>query len=422
MLFQKDYIKKSLYWLFDYLFSFLKWLAAASFIGVVGGLVGAAFHFCIEWVTRFREANGWMLYLLPFSGLLIVFLYHRAGLRKDGGTNLVLDSIHTEKHVPFRMAPLIFTGTVLTHLCGGSAGREGAALQIGGSIGSALGKLCNFDEKDRHVLVMCGMSAVFTAMFGTPITATIFSMEVVSVGIVYYSAFVPCIISAAVAYAVTGNMGIEATRYRVDITYELAFGVCVKVILLAIGCGVVSILFCVLLHQVAHFTKDKLKNDYVRIFTGGCAVILMSLLVGNDHYNGAGTQMIQDALHGSVPAPAFLLKILFTAVTIGVGFKGGEIVPTLFIGATFGNLMGPLLGLDPGFTAAIGMVAMFCGVVNCPIASLMLGVEIFGRSDILLLAIACGISYVFSGYYSLYSSQKIMYSKTKPEYINRKTQ
>lgn len=421
MFIQKNFLKKNLYWLGDYVFGFLKWLAASTVIGVVGGLIGAVFHFCIEWVTDFREAHEWILYLLPFAGLLIVFLYHRAGIRKDGGTNLVLESIHTEKHVPFRMAPLIFTGTILTHLCGGSAGREGAALQIGGSIGSTLGELLHFDEKDKHVLVMCGMSAVFTAMFGTPITATIFSMEVVSVGILYYSAFVPCIISAAVAYAVTGNIGIQATRFRVDITYALSLDIFVKIIVLAIACGIVSVLFCVLLHQAAHFSREKLKNDYVRIFTGGCALIVMTLLVGNDFYNGAGTQIIQNALHADVPDLAFLFKILFTAVTIGVGFKGGEIVPTLFIGATFGNLMGPLLGLDPGFTAAVAMVAVFCGVVNCPIASLMLGVEIFGRSDILLLAIACGISYVFSGYYSLYSSQKIMYSKIRPEYINRKT-
>ncbi|NLL79930.1 MAG: chloride channel protein [Clostridiales bacterium] len=411
---------KTLQWLGIYVMNFLKWLMMATVIGIIGGLVGTLFHECIEKVTVFRQGHGWMIYLLPFAGLLIVFLYHRAEIRNDRGTNLVLDSVHTKQHVPFRMAPLIFVGTVLTHLCGGSAGREGAALQIGGSIGSTLGALVRFDEKDRHVLVMCGMSAVFAAMFGTPLTAAIFSMEVVSVGIVYYSAFVPCIISATVAYGLTSYMGVNATRYTINIAYTLSPVICLKVIGLAMLCGLVGILFCVALHQTAHFAKEKLQNDYVRVFVGGVLIILLTLFVGNDAYNGAGTAMIQRALHGEVPPTAFLWKIVFTAITIGTGYKGGEIVPTLFIGATFGSFAGPLLGIDPSYAAALCMVAMFCAVVNCPIASVLLGLEMFGRTDMLLFAIACGVSYVFSGYYSLYSSQKILYAKTRPEYINKK--
>lgn len=403
-----------------YLMNFMKWLVVASVIGLIGGLTGAVFHECIGLVTEVREEHFWMIFLLPIAGLLIVFLYHRAGLRNDRGTNLVLDSIHTEQHVPFRMAPLIFVGTILTHLCGGSAGREGAALQIGGSIGSTLGGILHFNEKDRHVLVMCGMSAVFTAMFGTPLTATVFSMEVVSVGIVYYSAFVPCIISATVAYGLTSYMGVIATRYTIDIGYTLSFGICLKIILLAMLCGLIGILFCVMLHKTAHFSREKLPNDYVRAFVGGVIIILLTFLVGSSDYNGAGTALIQRALHGQVAADAFLWKIIFTAVTIGMGYKGGEIVPTLAIGAVFGSFAGPLLGVDASFAAAICMIATFCAVVNCPIASVLLGLEIFGRTDMLLFAIACGVSYVFSGYYSLYSSQKIMYAKTRPEYINKK--
>lgn len=411
---------KTLRWLGIYILNFFKWLVMATIIGLIGGITGAIFHECIGIVTGVRETYPWMLYFLPFAGMLIVFFYHRAGLRNDRGTNLVLDSIHTEQHVPFRMAPLIFIGTILTHLCGGSAGREGAALQIGGSIGSTLGGLFRFDEKDRHVLVMCGMSAVFTAMFGTPLTATMFSMEVVSVGIVYYSAFVPCIISATVAYGLTGYLGIAATRYTIHIAYTLSLSICLKVIALAILCGLVGILFCVALHKVSHIAKEKIPNDYLRAFTGGVLIIGLTLLLGTTAYNGAGTAMIQQALHGEVPKLAFLWKILFTAITIGMGFKGGEIVPTLFIGATLGSVVGPLLGVDSSFAAAVCMVAMFCAVVNCPIASVLLGLEMFERTDMLLFAIACGVSYVFSGYYSLYSSQKIMYAKTRPEYINKK--
>lgn len=410
---------KSLRWLGIYILNFFKWLVMATIIGLIGGLTGAVFHACIGLVTEVREKHFWMLYLLPFAGMTIVFLYHRAGLQNDRGTNLVLDSVHTEQHVPFRMAPLIFIGTILTHLCGGSAGREGAALQIGGSIGSTLGGLFHFDEKDRHVLVMCGMSAVFTAMFGTPITATVFSMEVVSVGIVYYSAFVPCIISSTVAYGLTGYLGVNATRYTINIAYTLSLSICLKVIVLAILCGLVGIVFCVALHKAAHISKEKIKNDYLRAFAGGALIIVLTLLLGTTAYNGAGTAMIQQALHGEVSPLAFLWKILFTAITIGMGFKGGEIVPTLFIGATLGGFVGPLLGMDSSFAAAVCMVAMFCAVVNCPIASVLLGLEMFGRTDMLLFAIACSVSYVFSGYYSLYSSQKIMYAKTRPEYINK---
>ncbi len=400
---------------------FLKWLVIASVIGVISGLIGSVFHTCIEEVTLFREGHTYMLCLLPFAGLLIVFLYRRAGLADDRGTNLVLDSIHSNQQVPFRMTPLIIVGTILTHLCGGSAGREGAALQVGGSIGSTCGRLLRLHEQDRRILVMCGMSAVFTAMFGTPITAAVFSMEVSNVGIVYYGAFVPCIISAAVAYGLTSYMGISATRYLVDGTYELSLLLFLKVILLAVLCGVVGILLCHTLHKVSHISKEKISNDYIRIFVGGVIIILLTLLVGNSYYNGAGANMIDSALHGQLPRTAFLWKIVFTAVTMGMGYKGGEIVPTLFIGAAFGNLVGPLLGIDIPLAAAICMIALFCAVVNCPLASLLLGLEIFERTDLLLLATACAVSYFFSGYYGLYSSQTIIYDKTSMERIERPT-
>lgn len=413
--------KKMLGWRLRYLLSFGKWLILSVAVGLLGGLVGAAFHGCVEGVTQLRNAHPWLLGTLPVLGLLIVLLYHRAGIRNDRGTNLVLEAVRSEEHVPFRMAPLIFVSTVLTHLGGGSAGREGAALQIGGSIGSTLGGLLRLDEKDRRVLVMCGMSAVFTAMFGTPLTATVFSMEVVSVGILYYSAFVPCVLSATAAYGLISYLGITGTRYTINISYRISFSICGKVILLAICCGLAGILFCVALHQVTRLTRRWIPNDYLRVLAGGLLVIALTFLAGTGAYNGAGTEMIQRALHGEVPPEAFLWKIVFTAVTIGMGYKGGEIVPSLFIGATLGSVLGPVLGVNASFAAAIGMVSLFCAVVNCPIASVLLGLELFGRTDMLLFAIACSVSYVFSGYYSLYSSQKIVYDKTRAEYVNRST-
>lgn len=406
----------------DYVIHFLNWMVRAVTVGVVCGLVGAVFHRSLEYVAELRMEHGWLLYLLPFAGVLIVFCYRICGVGYDRGTNMVLNSIHSSETMSFRTAPLIFIGTLLTHVCGGSSGREGAALQMGGSLGSTIGRAFSLNEKERKILVMCGMSAVFTAMFGTPITATIFSMEVISVGIIYYSAFVPCIISSSIALGITSLFQVEPTQFALSHIPELSLVVCIQVIILSIVVAVVSILFCFTMHHASHVYRKLFRNQYRRIIVGGCLVILMTLLVGNRDYNGPGMEMVERALVSDVPKFAFLLKIIFTALTLGAGFKGGEIVPSLFIGATLGNVVAPLLGIDPTFGAAIGMIAFFCGVVNCPIASIMLSLELFGAADVLLFCIACGVSYVFSGYYGLYSSQKIMYSKLEAEYINRKSQ
>ena len=405
----------------EYVMYFLHWMFRASVVGLVCGLVGAVFHRSLEYVAELRMEHAWLLYLLPFAGVVIVFCYRICGVGYDRGTNMVLSSIHSSKTMSFRTAPLIFIGTLLTHVCGGSSGREGAALQIGGSLGATIGRAFSLNEKDRKILVMCGMSAVFTAMFGTPITATIFSMEVISVGILYYSAFVPCIISSTIALGITSLFNVAPTRFVLNSIPAISPVICIQVIGLAIVVAVVSILFCSMMHHSAHIYRKLFRNQYKRIMVGGCLVILATLLVGNRDYNGPGMEMVERALITDVPNAAFLLKIIFTALTLGAGFKGGEIVPSLFIGATLGNVVAPLLGFDPSFGAAIGMIAFFCSVVNCPIASIMLSLELFGASDVLLFCIACGVSYVFSGYYGLYSSQKIMYSKLQAEYINRKS-
>lgn len=404
-----------------YVLWFVRWLIFGAITGVVCGLVGAAFHLSIDWVTATRQSHDWLIFLLPFAGLLIVFTYRRAGLAQDPGTNLVLASIQSKQHIPIRMAPLIFFGTIITHLCGGSSGREGAALQIGGSIGKALGRLFRLRDTDINIIVICGMSAVFASLFGTPIAATVFSMEVISVGVIHYSAFVPCIVSASIAYGIIQTCGIGGVAFPQIYPPELSVILFLKVILLAMVCGVVSILFCVVIHQAGHLYKKLLPNDYGRIFAGGCLVAALTLLTGTRAYNGQGSDMLLLSMTGACPTFAFLLKIVFTALTLGAGFKGGEIVPALFVGAALGNVAAPLLGLDPAFGAAIGMIALFCSVVNCPLASMMLSVELFGHHSALLFCIACAVSYVFSGYYGLYSSQKIMYDKLHPHYINTRS-
>ena len=365
------------------------------------------------------NVSGLTSILLPAAGLLIVFLYRAGGIKHDKGTNLVIGSIRNpEYNVPFRMAPLIFITTVITHLFGGSAGREGAALQIGGSLGASIGKLIKMDDSDKHIMTLCGMSAVFAALFGTPVTAALFSVEVISIGILYYSALVPCILSATISYAITEKFHITPTYFILNQVPEMSLATGIRVIILSVAAAVLSILFCMSMQVIGKTFKKYLKNQYLRILVGGVLLVLLTLAVRCNDYNGAGMNIIEQAIHGTAKPEAFILKLLFTCITIGCGFRGGEIVPSFFIGATFGCTLGGWIGLDPGFGAAMGLVCLFCGVVNCPLASLVLSIELFGASGILLFAIGCSVSYMLSGYYSLYSEQKIIYSKLRPHYVN----
>ena len=401
-----------------YLSSFYRWALLSAITGAVCGLVGSAFHLAVAWVTEVRLSAPWLIFLLPVGGLVIAALYRIS--KTDGeGTNDIIDSIHEGHYVHILLVPVIFAATVITHLFGGSAGREGAALQIGGGIGFHVGRFLGLDEKDMRLVTLCGMSAVFAALFGTPLTATVFALEVISVGVVYYSGFLPCLVASVVAYGISRLCGIDPMRFAVIIE-PLDVLMLLRTCLLGAACAVVSIVFCIAMHTTEHFASAKLKNGFVRAAVGGVIIIALTMLLGTDAYNGTGTEVIESALvSGTAPTWAFFWKIVFTAITIGCGFKGGEIVPTFFIGASLGCLIGPLIGMPASFAAAIGLVAVFCGAVNCPIASIILSVEMFGSGELLYFALACGISYMLSGYYGLYSSQKIMYSKTHAEFINR---
>lgn len=401
-----------------YATSFLKWVLLAGLVGALGGVFGSIFHITIDLVTELRGEQGWLLYLLPLGGLLIVWLYRTFHANKGVDTNLVLESVRSEKHVPFVMAPLIFIGTVVTHMLGGSAGREGAALQLGGSIGYQVGKLLRLKPDDLHIIVMSGMSAVFAAMFGTPLTAAIFALEVISVGVMFYAGLVPCLVSSMVGYWISTRFGISPVRFAMVVPQSLSFATMAKSIALALLCALVSILFCVAIHKCEHYFKTFVPNAYLRVVIGAALIVGFTLLLGTTDYNGAGMDVIKHAMSGDARPEAFLIKIIFTAITIAAGFKGGEIVPAFFVGSTFGCVVGPLLGLDPGFAAAIGLVSLFCGVVNCPVASIMLAFELFGPESILIFAMVCGVSYMMSGNFSLYHSQVIKYSKLETRCID----
>lgn len=395
----------------------VKWMIFAGVTGVVLGVVGAYFARSIAFVTALRGAHPWILYLLPFIGLFIVFLYKFE--KQGGGTNLVLESVQEGKTIPFRMAPMIFIATVLTHLGGGSAGREGAALQLGGSIAQAIGKLFRMSEQDGKIMIMCGMAAGFSALFGTPLAATVFAIEVVTVGVVHYSALVPCTVASLTAFEVAQFCGGHAERFTVTGIPVFEITGALKIALLAFLCAALSIVFCKTLHGAEHLYKKYIKNPYIRIFVGGVLVILLSKILGTTDYLGGGMDIVEEAVAGEVVAAAFLLKLLFTALSLGAGFKGGEIVPTLFVGATFGCLFGQIIGFSPSLCAACGMIALFSAVTNSPLASLVLGFELFGFEGMPFYLIAIAIGYMESGYYGLYHSQNLKYSKTEPEEINQ---
>ena len=398
-----------------YVSAFVKWTIFSLVVGLVGGGIGAGFSHLISFVTDIRMANEWLIYLLPFGGIVIALIYHMLKVEHKG-TNDVFEAVRSEKQVPFSLAPAITIGAGITHLLGGSAGKEGAALQLGGSIASVISRIFKSDDKDRHILTVSGMAAVFAAVFGTPMGAAVFAVEVVSVGYVSLSALYPSFASALTAYLIAIKLGVHPERFNVDIIPEISPEYLLNVVALAVAVALVSIVFCLAM-KYSHVVFEKyISSPYLRTFVGGVAVIILPLIVGTKDYNGSGLHIIEGIFHGEeVSKWAFVLKIIFTAITIGSGFKGGEIVPTLFIGATLGFTVADIIGIPEAFSAAIGMVALFASVTNCPIASVFLAVELFGAEGMLYYALAIFIAFVLSGYFSLYTGQKIVFSKIKEE-------
>ena len=397
-----------------------RWLFLAGITGVILGIFGGLFGDSITYVTAFRNAHPWMLYLLPVAGLAIVALYKLDPYKT--GTNRVLEGVQSDTYVPLRMAPLIVISTILTHAFGGSAGREGAAIQLGGSLANQLGRWIHLDEEDRHVIVMCGMSAAFSALFGTPMAAAVFALEVVSVGVMYYAALMPCMIASLIASGFAAGMGVTPEAFHVVDIPELTIGTGLKMGVVAVGCAVISIAFCMVLNGVAGAYGRWFKNPYIRVVVGACLVIGITMLLGTTDYMGAGAELIEKAVEEGQARPLdFFWKLVLTALTMRAGFRGGEIVPSFCIGATFGCVMGNWLGLSPSICAACGMAAVFCGVTNCPITSILIAFEMFGFKGVSFYLIAVSISYAASGYYGLYKDQTIVYSKYKAKYVNKHT-
>lgn len=402
----------------------MKWSIMSVLVGGIVGVIGSIFSYAVSYATAFREAHYWVVFGLPLGGLFIVWMYKIAGQEKNTGTNLVLNVIRShDGDVPRQVAPLILISTVITHFFGGSSGREGAALQFGASVAGGIGRRFHLSESDEKIIILSGMSAAFAALFGTPMAAAIFPMEVVSVGIMYYSALVPCMFASFTAQHISVLMKVRTVGYpylieEVPDFYSIE---ALKCVVLAVCFALAGVLFCILLHTCERKFKEWLANPYLRVVAGAAAVIALRFILGTEEYLGLGDDVIHVSFYEAASPEKFFLKMIFTCLTLCVGFKGGEIVPTLFIGATLGSALSPLLQLSPAICAACGMVGVFCAVTNSPITSMLIAFELFGSAGMPFYCIVVSISYLLSGYYSLYKEQKIVYSKTENKYVDRRT-
>ena len=388
-----------------------KWCFLGVLMGLVGGVLGAVFHHVLHFVTHLRLEHPWLVLLLPLGGLLSVAWYRFLKLNKNRGTNEIIDAVLDGEELKPQIAPGIFGAAVLTHLFGGSAGREGAALQLGGSAASFLSKYLHLKANSRRVLIMAGMSAVFAGLFGTPLTAALFCMEFESVGMIFSPALLPCYIAAFTASSLSAALGVHAEGYLLENAAVISITNIWSYLLLAVLISLLGIVMVRVFHGAEHLSARHIKNPWVRIFAGGVLVAVMTCLTGDQRFNGAGMDMALEAVGGHADWYSFAAKMLFTAVTLAAGFKGGEIVPTFCIGATFGCAVGGLLGLDAGLCGALGLIGLFCCATNSPLASIVLSIEMFGGTNLHLFALVCVICFVLSGNTGLYDSQTNQFDK-----------
>ena len=402
----------------------LKWsLISIPVAAVVGSLI-ALFLWLLEKATQIRYANEWLLYLLPVAGILIYLLYRYMGKNAEAGNNLIMDEIHQPGGgVPLRMAPLVLITTVVTHLFGGSAGREGTAVQIGGSLAGLFGKWFKLSTEDMKIILLMGIAAGFGAVFGTPLTGAIFALEVLAIGRISHVGLLPCLLASVLADITCSTWNIHHTHYHIAFqeVFDSAalihfdFALLLKVIFGAVCFGLASLMFSKLSHGIKNISQGFISVKWLVPFIGGLIVIALTYLIGNKSYLGLGVSnpdpngiSILTAFNaGGADTFSWFWKLLFTAITLGMGFKGGEVTPLFFIGATLGNTIAVFTGAPVDLMAGLGFIAVFAGATNTPIACTIMGIELFGGEYVMYYAVACFVAYYFSGHTGIYQSQRI---------------
>jgi H+/Cl- antiporter ClcA len=410
----------------------IRWTLLTIPLSFIAGSLVALFLWLLDKATALRWQQGWLLYLLPLAGILIYFVYKYLGKNAEAGNNLIMDEIHEPGGgVPTRMTPLVLATTIITHLFGGSAGREGTAVQMGGSMAALLGRWFKLNKQDLSILLMCGISAGFGAVFGTPVTGAIFALEVLAVGHINHNALMPCFIAGVLADITCSAYGIHHTAYHItfkDVVTSTSFlhfdaWLLIKVIIAGICFGLAGYMYSELSHTIKNYSNRFIKIKWLIPVTGGLIIIALTFALGTRDYLGLGVtnpdpngvSIVAAFSAGGAHYFSWFWKILFTAVTLGMGFKGGEVTPLFFIGATLGNTMAVLSGAPVDLLAGLGFIAVFAGATNTPIACTIMGVELFGGDYVLYYAIACFTAYYFSGHTGIYLSQRVGFSKIRED-------